>query len=255
MKVTFLGVGEACDESLPNTSIWIQAEVDGGRRSVLLDCGFTVPPLYFRRTTDPEDLDALWISHFHGDHFFGVPVLLLRLWETQRGKPLTIVGQEGTEELIRRAMDLAYPNFMSKLGFPLELIVAEPGRTLQVAELTWRFAENGHGQRDLAVRIEDSARSVFYSGDGRPTPDTLRLAAGCDLIIHEAFHVAASIPGHGTVARCIDFGREAGASSLALVHLQRDIRKEHHSDILELISEVRDLHVLLPEPGDEIDLR
>jgi ribonuclease Z len=254
MKVTFLGVGEACDEGLPNTSIWIQAEVEGGRRSVLLDCGFTAPPLYFRRTTDPEDLDALWISHFHGDHFFGVPVLLLRLWETQRRRPLMIVGQEGTEELIRRTMDLAYPNFMTKLGFPLEIISVGPGQERHVAGLTWRFAENGHGQRDLAVRIEDGARSVFYSGDGRPTPETLRLAAGCDLIVHEAFHVAASIPGHGTVAHCIDFGREAGVPSLALVHLQRDVRKEHLADILKLINEVRDFRVILPEPGDELEL-
>ena len=75
MRVTFLGVGEACDETMPNTSVWVETEADNRRSSVLLDCGFTVPPNYWQRTSDPEDLDALWISHFHGDHFFGVPAL------------------------------------------------------------------------------------------------------------------------------------------------------------------------------------
>ena len=254
MKVVFLGVGEACDENLPNTSVLVESEVGGNRSSVLLDWGFPVPPLYFRRARNPDELDALWISHFHGDHFFGVPILLLRFWETRRAKPLTIVGQPGVEDMIRRTMDLAYPNFMNKLAFTLTFVEAEPDQCVYVAGLTWGFAENGHGQRDLAVRIDDGARSVFYSGDGRPTPETLSLAAGCDLVVHEAFHLDQSIPGHGTVEQCIDFGRNAGASSLALVHLQRDVRRERRSDVLDLIHGVRDLHVFLPEPGDEIEL-
>jgi ribonuclease BN (tRNA processing enzyme) len=254
MKVVFLGVGEACDESYPNTSLLLESRVAETRPSVLLDCGFTVPPLYFRRTRNPNELDALWISHFHGDHFFGVPILLLRFWETNRAKPLTIMGQTGVEDMIRQTMALAYPNFMSKLAFPLTFVEAEPNQCVHVAGLTWAFAENGHGRRDLAVRIDDGARSVFYSGDGRPTPETLSLAAGCDLIVHEAFHLDQSIPGHGTVEQCIDFGRNAGASSLALVHLQRDVRRERRSEVLDLIGKVRDLHVFLPEPGDEIEL-
>ena len=254
MKVVFLGVGEACDATLPNTSVWIRTETDGLPRSVLLDCGFTVPPLYWSQTDDQEDLDALWISHFHGDHFFGVPALLLRFWETKRRKPLAVVGQPGVQALVEDSMNLAYPNFLDKFTYPLEFFTAEVGRPLQVAGLTWHFAENSHGQRDLAVRIEDGRRSVFYSGDGLFTPQTIKLARHCDLAVHEAFRLDCPVPGHGSVLQCLDFAGKAGVGVLALVHIQRDERREKYDDILKVMQSVAAFHVLLPEPGDELEL-
>jgi len=254
MKVVFLGVGEACDERLPNTSIWVQTEVHGSRKSVLLDCGFTAPSLYWQQGVDQNDLDALWISHFHGDHFFGVPALLLRMWEMKRERPLEIVSQAGIEKLVHQAMDLAYPNFIRKLLYPIEFITAPPEGEAVAAGLNWHFAENGHGQKDLAVRIGDGQRSVFYSGDGLPTLSTLALARGCDLVVHEAFRVDQPTPGHGTIRECIDFARDAGVSTLALVHMQRDERRNRYGEIMSLLDQVSDLHVLLPEPGDVLDL-
>ncbi len=254
MRVVFLGVGEACDDTLPNTSIWLQAHTECGSRSVLLDCGFTVPPRYFAWTADPEDLDALWISHFHGDHFFGVPALILRLWEMQRKKPLTIVGQVGVEEKVTQAVELAYPGFLAKLMYPLEFVTVEAGRAVDVAGLLWRFASNHHGQPDLAVRIDDDEHSVFYSGDGLATPESLALANGCDLVVHEAFRLEQPVAGHGTVMQSVGFTRGAGAKRLALVHLQRDERKARLEEIKTFAREVHDLDVLLPSPGDVLDL-
>lgn len=254
MKVIFLGVGEACDEKYPNTSIWLQTRTEGVRRSLLLDCGFTVPPQYWRQTPDPEDLDALWISHFHGDHFFGIPALLVRFWEMKRQKPLTLLGQSGVEDRVRDAMELAYPNFLQKLQFPLEFIAAEPEREILAVGLKWRFAENSHGQRDLAVRIEDGSCSVFYSGDGAPTPETLQLAQGCHLVIHEAFRMEGTTPGHGTVRDCLQFALQAHAATLALVHLQRDERSTRYDAIQELLNGTGGIHGLLPEPGDALEL-
>lgn len=253
MKVVFLGVGEAFDEKLPNTSVWIRTEAQGNPRSILLDCGFTVPALYWLQTSDPEDLDAIWISHFHGDHFFGMPALLLRLWEMKRTRPLIIAGQDGIEEVIRGAVQLAYPNFLKKLAYPLDFVSVRPGEARVIAGLEWGFAINGHGQQDLAVRIADGERSVFYSGDGEPTPDTLSLARGCDLVIHEAFRLKEASGGHGTVSRCIDFAREAGVRALALVHVQREERRDRYQEILRTLEQADDLHALLPEPGDMLE--
>lgn len=255
MKIVFLGVGEACDETLPNTSVWVQTEGPQQHRSILLDCGFTVPSPYWQQTDDPDDLDGLWISHFHADHFFGVPALLLRFWETQRRKPLLIIGQTGIEELIRRTMELAYPGFFRKLSYPLqfEVIEADAGPR-NILGLTWSCAATGHGQRDLAVRIATDRRSIFYSGDGPPTAATRHLAQHCDLIVHEAFELNHTVTGHGTVQDCIGFARQAQAGMLALVHLQRDVRRMQYQRIVRICEEIHDLHVLLPQPGDEIQL-
>lgn len=254
MKVTFLGVGEACDETTPNTSLWVETEVADGRRSIMLDCGFTVPSPYWRRRSDPEDLDALWISHFHGDHFLGVPALLLRFWEKKRTKPLALIGQAGLEKLILAAMELAYPHFLPKLTYSLQFYQIEPGQKLQVAGLDWSAAESRHGQRNLAVRLEDGQHAVFYSGDGLFSPETLLLAHGCDLAVHEAFQLDPMTSAHGTVRQCLDFARQAAVSTLALVHVQRDERRERYQEILRLLEEVRDLHVILPESGDVLEL-
>lgn len=254
MKATFLGVGEACDERLPNTAIWIESGLGASRRSVLLDCGFTAPPEYWRRCSNPEDLDAVWISHFHGDHFFGLPALLLRFWEQKRTKPLIIVGQPGTEEKVRRAMELAYPGFLPKLAYSLVFQSAAAGESIQTAGLSWKAAATGHGQSNLAVRIGNGRHSIFYSGDGMATEETQRLAAGCELMIHEAFRLTDATPGHGTVVQCIEMARSARVARLALVHMQRDERRERYSEVLELMGQVDDVEVHLPEPGDELGL-
>jgi ribonuclease Z len=233
--------------------VWVQTEAASQRKSVMLDCGFTVPSLYWQQTSNQEDLDALWISHFHGDHFFGVPALLLRFWEMKRSKPLTIVSQAGVERIVTQTMELAYPGFFQKLTYPVVFHEIEPGQRVRVVGLDWSAAQSIHGQRNLSVRIEDGRHSIFYSGDGLFSPETLSLARGCSLVVHEAFRLDPLTPGHGTVRQCLDFAREAGAAMLALVHVQRDERKDRYTDILEVLKGINNLQVILPEPGDQVE--
>ncbi len=251
MEITFIGVGEACDCCYGNTSILI--ECSAGRRH-LLDCGFTVPHYYFRYCSGPDELDTLWISHFHGDHFFGVPQLLLCLWEMGRKKPLQVVGQEGVAEKVHGALNLAYGRLARKLGYKINFHVLLPGKKADIAGLEWRAAWGEHSQPCLALRLDDGRNSIFYSGDGRPTPETAVLACRCDLLIHEAFKLTGDIPGHGSVQGCIEFFRRTAAKRLALVHLNREVRGLGKERILEMVSDVFGPLVFLPETGEKIFL-
>lgn len=255
VSVEFLGVGEACDETQPNTSLLLRARLaDDPSTSVqiLLDCGFSVPHRYFQTCSDPEALDAVWISHFHGDHFFGMPLLLLRFWEMKRLKPLTVVTQPGGVDRILAAMDLAYPGFTKKLTFPLHEVVLDAGRPVHVHGTTWRAAQTEHGQKNLSVRIDGAEWSLFYSGDGCPTAESQTLAEGCALAVHEAFVLNGEEPvfGHGTIQRCLAWARGAGVRRLALVHIQRDVRRAQWQDILDTVRRCRDLDVIVPASGD-----
>ena len=254
MKITFLGVGEACDPLYPNTSLLVQSEIAGQARQLLLDCGFTTPHIYFYACADAESLDALWISHFHGDHFFGVPLLLLRFWEMERRKPLFIVGPAGVKRKILQALDLAYPNFGAKMHFPLLFREAEPETSVEVAGFQWRTAAGLHSQRALALRLSDNAHALFYSGDGRPTPATEELAAGCDLAVHEAFRFDDETPGHGSVRGCLDFAARTGVRSLALLHVQREERFRLRDRIEARCRREAGCRVWLPEPGESVVL-
>lgn len=257
MRVRFLGVGEACDERYPNTSLLTTLKARGGhpQRLFLLDCGFTVPPQFWRYCPDPEALDGIWVSHFHGDHFMGLPALLLRFWEMSRAKPLTILGRKGIRDVTERVMDLAYPGIRKKLAYSLEFVEVDPGEDVQVLGCRWRAAVTGHGELCLAVRLDGNSNCVFYSGDGAPSRETRELADGCELIVHEAFSVKEElVVGHGTVKGCIEFAEAVKTNNLAVVHIQRDVRQHEFQDIEAMLAAVRGFKVMIPEPGDVIDL-
>jgi ribonuclease Z len=249
----FIGVGEACDPLCPNTSLLLRTE--DGRGPALLDCGFTTPHLYFRTCTDSEELRALWISHFHGDHFFGVPLLLLRFWEMGRKDPLIILGPCGVQGKIEQAMDLAYPNFRPSLNYGLDFQEMESGSpTVEAGGLAWTAASSRHAAGALAIRVTDQRKSLFYSGDGRPTDETRILAAGCDVIVHEAFGLNKEAPDHGSIVDCLDFARQAGVKNLALLHINRHVRHNRRTEISKILDEAVDLNVFLPETGSSFVL-
>jgi len=255
VRIKFIGVGEALDEDLPNTSIWIRAAENLNKSSILLDCGFRAPPPFWKSCPDADDLDAIWVSHFHGDHFFGLPAMLTRFREMKRTKPLLILGQRTINEIVPQVLKPAYSSIVDKLAYDMRFLTVEPGDVVEAAGATWRSAVNGHPQRDLAVRVEKGGKSVFYSGDGPSTEETLSLARAADLVIHEAYRLETIVPGHTSISNCIDFARKAKARSLALVHIQRQERREKREDILRVSAEVKDFEVLMPEPGDEVEIR
>jgi ribonuclease Z len=253
-EVVFLGVGEAFDENLPNTSILVRYEENNTQASVLLDCGFTATPQFWREEPDADSLDAVWISHFHGDHFFGLPALLVRFMEEGRKKELTVIGQKGIDQLLKKVLDLAYPGFYRKISFPLRFLEIEPQKDIEAFGLRFRTAENAHSERDLALRIEGGGKSIYYSGDGKPTAECMAIAKGSRLVIQESFEMEKEFHGHGTVLNSINMAKICGASHLALVHVKRQVR----SDVIHKVKTIqglgKSLTVIVPEPGTRITI-
>ncbi len=257
MRVVFVGVGEAFDHLLPTCSVLLMTRAGGVPRTMLLDCGFTTPYAYFREAppeAPPLELDALYLSHFHGDHFFGVPALLLRFHEEGRRKPLVIVGQDQVEDKVLAALDLAYPGLWLKFSYQLDFVVAREGLSRHILGFDLDFAHSEHSLSNLAVRVSDGGKVVFYSGDGRPTEASRRLAQGVDLMIHESFSLDPDVPGHGTVPGSIAMAREVGAKRLAIVHVRREVRHPLREVILDLCRQAGDVRAFLPEPGEVVEV-
>jgi len=254
IEIIFLGVGEAFDERLSNTSVLIRYVNGMSSATVLLDCGFTAPPQFWKQELDVDELDGIWISHFHGDHSFGLPALLVRFWEEGRKKVLTLLGQKGIEFFTRKSLDLAYSGFFEKMGFPLRFIEVEPNKEIEIFGLSLQSAENSHAQRDLALKIGAQGKSIYYSGDGKHTTECMELARGSQLIIHEAFHMDGEMPGHGTVKGAIDMAKQCEAQTLAIVHIQRDIREQVKDRIRQIMDSGELLKIMVPEPGYRITL-
>ncbi len=248
MQVLCLGVGEACDSRHGNTSALITTK----NSTILLDCGFSVPHRFFGYCDEPDCLDFVWVSHFHGDHFFGLPLLLLRFWEMGRHKPLQLIGQQELEEKSITALELAYPGFAEKLSFPLQFHTITPGSPLLIEGLQLQAEQSAHSQRNYGLLIDDGIHRLYYSGDGRPTAKSRRLIHGCDLALHEAFTLHNSVPGHGSINGCLQLMEDENIKQLALLHIERTTRQVQKTAIEELLKQHPGL--LLPKDGELIIL-
>ena len=249
MDIHFIGVGESCDSQNGNTSIHVQASND---ICMLCDCGFSAAHTYFSFYDDPEQVDMVWISHFHGDHFFGIPLLLLRFLEMKRTKPLLIIGQSGIENKILDAMDLAFPRFRSKLCYEVRFQEIEPEGVHEIFGLKLQSVQTLHSQRNLGLVVEDGEKKLYYSGDGRPTESVADLVRDCDLAVHEAFRLDEEIHHHGSITGCLKLAQSSNIKKMALVHLERNFRQHQLDEILAFLAENPLLS--LPVSGDRIHL-
>lgn len=244
-RIRFVGTGEAFDEGRVNCSVLFE-----GTKTLLLDCGPTVPWALWRTHPAADALDALYLSHFHGDHVFGVPFLLMR-WHTDgRTAPFTILGQRGTAEHVEALTRLAYRSVWDALSFPLAFVEVEPGAPVVWQGWTFAVAESHHSQRNLSLRLEADGVALGYSGDGAPTEATRALYRGVDVLVHEAYAETAPPPAHASIPQVLKVAREAAARAVALVHLERTLRPRIDAVLGE--GEVWHPCVLVPDPGDEV---
>src|SRR6185436_5835964 len=70
-------------------------------RNLLVDCGMTSMVALARAGVAPEALDVVLLSHLHGDHFGGVPLLLLDRAARQVRRRLIVAGPAGAAEAVR----------------------------------------------------------------------------------------------------------------------------------------------------------
>jgi ribonuclease BN (tRNA processing enzyme) len=171
-----------------------------------------------------------------------------------RQTPLTIVGQKGIADKITLALELAYPGLQDRLSFSLVYREIMPGPPQQINGFVWQTAYIEHSQPCLALRLANSNRSLFYSGDGRPTHETLALAKDCDIIIHEAYRFQEETPGHGSIKGCIEFAKKADAARLALLHIQHSDRQQFMVEMQNMAGDVPGIKILLPESGETIEI-
>src|SRR5688500_14019793 len=106
VTVHFLGSGDAFGS---DGRFQACISVRGAGSHVLLDCGATSLVAMKRQGVDPSSVDAILVSHLHGDHFGGIPFLVLEGQFSGRQKPLSLAGPPSLRERVTRAMEVLYP--------------------------------------------------------------------------------------------------------------------------------------------------
>lgn len=230
VEITFLGVGSATPAvGGDHVALLVRA----GALTVLVDAGPAVMVQLGRQGATADDVDVLLVTHSHGDHVLGWPMLLFRQ------RPLTIVAAPETQRVLRDLAWLVYPELQEPTADRLTFVDLEPGGEWRVGSLRVQSAATCHSTASQAYRIdcEEIGRALTYSGDTGPCDEVRELAQGCDLLIHEATYLRAQEPmyGHSTVGQAAQIAAAAGCGALALVH--RDHEQPEAPDLYE--AEVR----------------
>jgi len=250
MKIIFLGVGEAFDENIPNNSHLIETD----KTKLLLDCGLTAAPQVWKYNSEPSFLDAAYISHWHADHYFGLPGLLLRMWEGSAGRtrPFTIISKQGFKEQFEKLMDMAYFGFKDKFSFEIKITEVNEGMQFNFNDLKLSFSKTIHSGENLAVKISDGKNAMAYSGDGSPIAGS-NFYKNLDLLILETYLYDKEIIGHSSIVSAIKFAEDNNAKCLALTHINRSFRKNELPKINGKIKSDK-VKIIIPEPMEECSL-
>ena len=105
LYVIFLGTGGSWPTVKRNVSA---IAVKRGGEILLFDCGEGTQRQIQKSGLSYMQIKSIFISHFHGDHFLGLPGLIQTMQLNDRKEPLTIYGPRGTSRIVEIVKNLGY---------------------------------------------------------------------------------------------------------------------------------------------------
>ncbi|MDX1648587.1 MAG: MBL fold metallo-hydrolase [Myxococcota bacterium] len=163
--------------------------VRSGRGTVLVDCGETTSSGLAALGVSREEVDAILVSHFHADHFGGIPLFVLgSVYADRRRRPLRVAGPPGIEDRVRRAASaLGHPLDKQELRFPLRFEELRAEVAAEVGPVRVRAFETNHSPDACphGLVLEEGGRRLVYSGDTGWFDGLPRQAAGADVFLCE----------------------------------------------------------------------
>ena len=195
-EIVFVGTGDAFNSGgRRNSAILVR---DGGH-SILLDCGPTTLGGLKELGIDPLEIDAIALSHFHGDHIAGVPFLLLDyLYQHEREKPLEILGPPGVGDCVA-SLTRAYGYHLERerryaLRF-LEFVVDKPAEVAGFRVTPMPAVHQEHTCPHM-VRVDTARRSLVFTGDTGWHDELPEKVGDVDLFISECVFFEAEFAFH-----------------------------------------------------------
>ncbi len=235
LELRFVGTGNAF---APGGLCW-NGFVANGR--FLFEAPPQALPSLNRMGIDANDLDAVILSHHHGDHFLGLPFLLLHWKYFGRTRPAVIVGPPGTRELAMSISESVYPG-IAEIKYEVDWREIGAGDSVEVGGLALQALGVKHDERlsaTLGFNAVLEGRKFAYTGDSAICDSVLEMARHAEVLVSECASRSERVPIHMNLIDDIPTVRAAmdPDAHLLLTHIASDIT----ADGLERTTVAQDL--------------
>jgi ribonuclease BN (tRNA processing enzyme) len=196
-----------------------------GGDAVMIDCGASSLTALKAAGVEPNEVETVLLTHLHGDHFGGLPYLILDGQFRRRQRPLTIAGPPGTTERVHAAMELLFPGSRSaSRRFHTTIVELDFDNPTRLGPAVIRTLEvEQPGTPAGAVRVELGGKVVAYTGDTAWTDGLIDLSAGADLLVAEAYFYDRDVPYHLSYRTLLAQRDRLDCRRILLTHMSPDM--------------------------------
>ena len=200
--------------------------LSGAGDPLLIDCGASSLVALKRAGVNPSEIGWVLLSHLHGDHFGGLPFLILDGQFSRRTRPLVVAGPPGVRQRVEAAMEVFFPGSVDVARrFTTEFVELSERAAADVgpARVTAFGVEHASGAPPYALRVEYGGKVVTYSGDTEWTERLVAAAREADLFVCEAYTFDRKIRYHLDYQTLRAHLPRIGCRRLLLTHMGPDM--------------------------------
>ena len=224
IRLQLIGTGDAFSSGGRNQTSF---HVTYNGYQFLIDCGATSLTALKHAKISSREIDAIIITHFHGDHYGGLPFFFIDLGYNQsRTKDLTIVGPTGVKDRVLTALEIFYPGTnLADFNYQTHFMEYKEGEVLALADLSIEAFQVIHAPESNphGFKITLNGKILAFSGDTGWTDQIFPIADNADLFICECNFYDTEFPFHLNYHQIMKHLKGFNCKRIILNHLGKEM--------------------------------